>query len=124
MSKTVASQKISGTNKSAEVSQSLPQINGQVVIRVGNIGIPFGSTNPNDYVEVLNKVANKVGSFDFLGTFSDVESVECSNALKVETSSSFVHVEVKNFEQPDGLLNNDGSSTNPFDYPIKQLLNM
>ncbi len=118
MNKVDAKQK----SKKADGNQSIPQMTGHTVIKVGDIRIPFGSSNPEDYVDALNKVANKIGSFDFLGTFSDIESVECSNALKVETSSSFVHIEVENCEQSDQLLINDGSSINPLDYSIKQLL--
>ena len=90
---------------------------------VNNLVCNIESTNPEDFIEVLNTISPELNGVTNLGVFSDIKSVEQSSALLSEVEEQFIHVETEKDEQPYNHLKNDGSSAEPYDYDFDFLLN-
>lgn len=90
---------------------------------VNELVCSIDSTNPEDYIEVLNVISPALKGVTNLGVFCDIKSVEHSSALLSEVEEQFIHVETKKDEQPYNHLKNDGSSAEPYDYDFDFLLN-
>jgi len=81
------------------------------------------STNPNDFIEILNSLSESFGGVTNLGVFGDIQKIEQKSAVLAHVGEQFVHVETENAEQPYNKLQNDGSSTDPYDFDFDYLLN-
>lgn len=90
---------------------------------IKDLSINRASVNKEDFIEILNTISLELGGITNLGVFCDIESIEQSSALLADVEEQFIHVETEIDEQPDNKLENDGSSTNPYDYNFKHLLN-
>ncbi len=90
---------------------------------IDNLEMSIESTNPEDYIETLNTISSEMGGVTNLGVFCDIKSIEHTSALLSDVEEQFIHVEVVKDEQPYNYLNNDGSSTKPYDYDFDFLLN-
>ena len=101
----------------------LKDIYGFKVKSMKDLKIDTTSTDPNDFIEVLNAISPEFGGVTNLGVFCDITNVEQSSAIRSEVEEQFVHVETERAEKPYALLDNDGSSTEPYDFDFEKLLN-
>lgn len=88
-----------------------------------SLEIQKNSTNPDDYIEILNTISPAMGGVTNLGVFSDIKNIEHTSALLAEVEEQFIHVETERDEQPYDNLVNDNSSSNPYDFDFNHLLN-
>lgn len=65
-------------------------------------GLPlnYNSTDPKDFVEVLNKIADAMGGVSNMGVFADITSVTQSNEMIANVADKYVAVSVKCCEKP------------------------
>lgn len=65
-------------------------------------GLPlnYNSTNPKDFVEVLNKIADAMGGVPNMGAFVDITSVTQTNKMVAKVEDKYVVVSTKQYERP------------------------
>ena len=106
------------TASSIRVSQS-----GYKIKEFELLDIKLDSTNMEDFIEVLNTISPEMGGVANLGAFCEIRNIEQSSALLSEVEEQFIHVETERGEQPYNRLENDGSSSKPYDFDFDRLLN-
>lgn len=84
--------------------------------------VNFKSTNPNDFIEVLNTIADKFGAVTNLGVFADIDSVTLTNELKAEMQDEFVRVSIKEYESPELTYIKTQGITSPFELDFETML--
>lgn len=109
---------VSQTNQSIRTVQ----IGDFKTITLPKVKVDETSTNPDDFVELLNIASPLLGGITNLGVFCDITSVSHKSALLADVEMQYIHVETEDDEQPDRKLVNDGSSTNPSDLSYETLL--
>lgn len=90
---------------------------------MANLEVNRTSTNPDDFVEMLNMISQEFGGISNLGVFCDITNVEQTSAIVADVEEQFIHVDTEHDEQPYDKLTNDGSSVNPYDFNFEHLLN-
>ena len=89
---------------------------------LSELNLPFGSSKPEDYIDVLNKMSPQLGGLDNLGVFADITNIEISSELQAACVSEFVSIKIEGKENPGGEIFHDHSSQNPLDYNYDELL--
>lgn len=89
---------------------------------IPDLDVNFKSTDPKDFVEVLNKIAEKFGGVTNMGAFADITSIVPSDELKAEVCDEFVEVSVKDMETPELRYTVTRGITSPFDLDYDVML--
>ncbi len=97
-------------------------IGGFKTVSLPNITADKNSTEPADFIDILNEASPLLGGVSNLGTFCDITSVTQKCALLSDIEMLYMHIETENDEQPRSELPNDGSPDNPFDISFDKLL--
>lgn len=90
---------------------------------INNTKVNYQSTNPEDFIEVLNSLANNIGAVRNLGVFADIVSVEYSKDLKVRAVNKFVNTRTENDKKSGNSIFHDNSPKHPRQYDYETLLN-
>lgn len=86
-------------------------------------GLPlnFESTNPEDFVEVLNKVANAMGGVSNMGVFADITSVTQTNEMIADVADEYISVSTSHYEKPRRDLIATGNEIEPYQLELDVL---
>lgn len=98
------------------------QIGEFKTISLPNIPADKKSTDPGDFIDIMNEASPLLGGVSNLGTFCDITSVTQSYALLSDVEMLYMHIETERDEQPKCQLVNDGSPDNPADISFEELL--
>ena len=90
--------------------------------QIYNVNIDYKSTDPNDFIDALNKISPQIGGLTNLGVFADIKSITPTQYLVNTVENHFINIKLSAGEKPDKNLKNDGSSSHPFDFPFAELL--
>lgn len=90
---------------------------------IKGIRVDYNSTNPKDFIDVLNEVSPQIEGVTNLGVFADITKITPMKYLVNEVEEHFVNVCVSSGESPYKDLVNDGSPSKPYDHPFYELLN-
>lgn len=86
-------------------------------------GLPlnFESTDPKDFVEILNKVANAMGGVSNMGVFADITSITQANEMVAEVADEYISVSTSHYEKPRKELIAKGNETEPYQLELDVL---
>lgn len=104
-------------------NKDVSNIDGYNTKILKDLSVNTVSTNPDDFIDILNTLSDALGGVTNLGVFCDIQKVEQKSAILAHVGEQFIHVETENAEQPYNNLSNDGSSTEPYDFNFDYLLN-
>ena len=90
---------------------------------IKGIKVDYKSTNPEDFIDILNEVSPQIEGVSNLGVFADITKVTPLVYLSNEADEHFINVTVHSGERPNLELINDSSSPNPYDHLFAELLN-
>lgn len=82
----------------------------------------YNSTDPKDFVEVLNKIANAMGGVSNMGVFADITSVTQSNEMIANVADKYVTVSTKRYEKPHRDLVVTTNVADPYQFDIDTLV--
>ena len=87
-------------------------------------GLPlnYNSTDPKDFVEVLNKIADAMGGVTNMGVFADITSVTQSNEMIANVADKYVAVSVKRYEKPHRDLVVTTNVEDPYQFDLDTLV--
>lgn len=97
-------------------NKDVSNIDGYNTKILKDLSVNTVSTNPDDFIDILNSLSDALGGVTNLGVFCDIQKVEQKSAILAHVGEQFIHVETENAEQPYNNLSNDGSSTEPYDF--------
>ena len=66
----------------------------------GDLGVDFGSRQPEDYVGVLNRTAKAIGAVPNMGIYADITAIRGYNMLKVDTRDHYLDIDTEMVETP------------------------
>ena len=81
----------------------------------------FKSTDPNDFVEILNKISNDRGGVSNMGVFSDITSITQTKEMVAIISNEYVMVHTNHLELPHKDLSVTDKISNPFQLELDTL---
>ena len=87
-------------------------------------GLPlnYDSTDPKDFVEVLNKIADAMGGVSNMGVFADITSVTQSNEMIANVADKYVTVSTKRYEKPHRDLVVTTNVADPYQFDLDTLV--
>ena len=87
-------------------------------------GLPlnYNSTDPKDFVEVLNKIADAMGGVSNMGVFAEITSVTQSNEMIAHVAEKYVAVSVKRYEKPHRDLVVTTNVADPYQFDLDTLV--
>lgn len=87
-------------------------------------GLPlnYNSTDPKDFVEVLNKIADAMGGVSNMGVFADITSVTQSNEMIANVADKYVIVSTKRYEKPHRDLVVTTNVADPYQFDLDTLV--
>ena len=87
-------------------------------------GLPlnYNSTDPKDFVEVLNKIADAMGGVSNMGVFADITSVTQSNEMIANVADKYVTVSTKRYEKPHRDLVVTTNVADPYQFDLDTLV--
>lgn len=87
-------------------------------------GLPlnYNSTDPKDFVEVLNKIADAMGGVSNMGVFADITSVTQSNEMIANVADKYVIVSTKRYEKPHRDLVVTTNVSDPYQFDLDTLV--
>ena len=87
-------------------------------------GLPlnYNSTDPKDFVEVLNKIADAMGGVSNMGVFADITSVTQSNEMIANVADKYVTVSTKRYEKPHRDLVVTINVADPYQFDLDTLV--
>lgn len=87
-------------------------------------GLPmnFESTDPKDFVEVLNRIAEAMGGVPNMGVFADITSVAQSNEMIASVADKYVSVSTKHYEKPYRDLTVTTNVADPYQFELDTLV--
>lgn len=87
-------------------------------------GLPlnYNSTDPKDFVEVLNKIADAMGGVSNMGVFADITSVTQSNEMIANVVDKYVTVSTKRYEKPHRDLVVTTNVADPYQFDLDTLV--
>lgn len=87
-------------------------------------GLPlnYDSTDPKDFVEVLNKIADAMGGVSNMGVFADITSVTQSNEMIAQVADKYVTVSTKRYEKPHRDLVVTTNVADPYQFDLDTLV--
>ena len=86
-------------------------------------GIPlnYDSTDPKDFVEVLNKIADALGGVSNMGVFADITSVTQTNEMVARVADKYITVSTKRYEKPHRDLVVTTNVSEPYQFELDTL---
>lgn len=87
-------------------------------------GIPlnYDSTDPKDFVEVLNKIADAMGGVSNMGVFADITSVTQTNEMVARVADKYITVSTKRYEKPHCDLVVTTNVSDPYQFDLDTLV--
>ena len=89
---------------------------------VSGLPLNFESTEPKDFVEVLNKIAEAMGGVSNLGVFADITSVTQSNEMIADVADKYITVSTKRHEMPHNDLLVTTNVAEPYQFELDTLV--
>ena len=89
---------------------------------VEGIHLNYDSTDPKDFVEVLNKIADAMGGVSNMGVFADITSVTQSNEMIANVADKYVTVSTKRYEKPHRDLVVTTNVADPYQFDLDTLV--
>ena len=81
----------------------------------------YDSTDPKDFVEVLNKIADAMGGVSNMGVFADITSVKQSNEMVAKVADKCITVSTKRYEKPHRNLVVTTNVSEPYQFELDTL---
>lgn len=88
---------------------------------VEGIHLNYDSTDPKDFVEVLNKIADAMGGVSNMGVFADITSVKQSNEMVAKVADKYITVSTKRYEKPHRNLVVTTNVSEPYQFELDTL---
>ena len=82
----------------------------------------YNSTDPKDFVEVLNKIADAMGGVSNMGVFADITSVTQSNEMIANVADKYVTVSTKRYEKSHRDLVVTTNVADPYQFDLDTLV--
>lgn len=89
---------------------------------VDGLPLNYESTDPKDFVEVLNKIADAMGGVSNMGVFADITSVTQSNEMIADVEDKYVVVSTKRYEKPHRDLMVTTNVFEPYQFELDTLV--
>lgn len=89
---------------------------------VSGLPLNFESTEPKDFVEVLNKIAEAMGGVSNMGVFANITSVTQSNEMIANVADKYVTVSTKRYEKPHCDLVVTTNVADPYQFDLDTLV--
>ena len=89
---------------------------------VDGLPLNYESTEPKDFVEVLNKIADAMGGVSNMGVFADITSVTQSNEMIAQVADKYVAVSTKRYEKPHRDLIVTTNVADPYQFDLDTLV--
>lgn len=86
-------------------------------------GLPlnYDSTDPKDFIEVLNKIADAMGGVSNMGVFADITSVTQTNEMVARVADKYITVSTKRYEKPHRDLVVTTNVSEPYQFELDTL---
>lgn len=86
-------------------------------------GLPlnYDSTDPKDFIEVLNKIADAMGGVSNMGVFADITSVTQTNGMVARVADKYITVSTKRYEKPHRDLVVTTNVSEPYQFELDTL---
>lgn len=81
----------------------------------------YDSTDPKDFVEVLNKIADAMGGVSNMGVFADITSVTQTNEMVARVADKYITVSTKRYEKPHRDLVVTTNVSEPYQFELDTL---
>lgn len=88
---------------------------------VDGLPVNFESTDPKDFVEILNKIAETMGGVSNMGVFADITSVTQSNEMIANVADKYITVSTKRHEMPHDELVVTDNIVEPYQFDLDTL---
>ncbi len=89
---------------------------------VDGLPLNYESTDPKDFVEVLNKIADAMGGVSNMGAFADITSLTQSNEMITNVEDKYVVVNTKRYEKPHRDLVVTTNVAEPYQFELDTLV--
>ena len=89
---------------------------------VAGLQLKFDSSDPKDFVDTLNKIAEVFGGVSNMGVFADITSVQQSNEMIAHVEDKYVVVNTRNYEKPHRDLVITTNVVDPYQFDLDTLV--